>query len=81
MKRIKSKKTFVGVFLILAVLFLGVGYAAIANIALKISGTLGATADDKNFKVAFSDKAIVTSDSKITAEKTAILTLQLKLQD
>lgn len=75
----KSKKTFVGVFLILAVLFLGVGYAAIANITLKISGTLGATADDKNFKVAFSDKAIVTSDSKITAEKTDDLNATIKV--
>lgn len=79
MKRIKSKKTFVGVFLILAVLFLGVGYAAIVNITLKISGTLGATADDKNFEVAFSDKAIVTSDSKITAEKTDDLNVTIKV--
>lgn len=66
----KSRKTFVSVFLVLAVLFLGVGYAAISNITLKISGNLTATASDENFKVAFTDTKVVISDSKITGEKT-----------
>lgn len=49
----KKKKTFIGLALIIAVLVLGVGYAAISNITLTINGNLSAKANDANFKVLF----------------------------
>lgn len=49
----KKKKTFIGLALIIAVLVLGVGYAAISNITLTVNGNLAAKANDANFKVLF----------------------------
>ena len=48
----KKKRTFLGVALLIAVLVLGVGYAAITK-NLSISGTASATTNNENFKVKF----------------------------
>lgn len=56
-----KKKTFVGVALLVAVLMLGVGYAAIADVKLNVQGNVTATPSDANFKVEFTGIP-VTSD-------------------
>ena len=52
----KTKKI-VTVFVVVAILLVGVGYAAIANITLNISGSASANPDDANFSVKF-DKTV-----------------------
>ena len=53
MRRDKKKKGLVIVLLLIAVLILGVGYAAITNVTLHITGQATATSDDSNFDVNF----------------------------
>jgi len=48
-----GRKTFIFLSLIVAVLFLGVVYAAINNVTLNITGNVAATPDQGNFKVYF----------------------------
>lgn len=48
----KKKRGTLAILLILAILVLGIGYAA-TTATLKVNGTLGATADNANFKVYF----------------------------
>lgn len=48
----KQKKMVIGVILVV-ILLLAVGYAAVSNISLTISGTATAVADQDNFKVYF----------------------------
>lgn len=62
-EKMKRKNTYVGLVLLLAVLMLGIGYAAITNIDLKIGGSAKAVVSDENFKVAFTDKS--ASDENI----------------
>ena len=49
----KSPKTFLFLSIIVAVLVLGVAYAAISNVSLQVTGTAEAAPSDSNFKVAF----------------------------
>lgn len=51
----KKRKTFIAMALIIAVLVLGVGYAAITNVNLNINGTANITAN-ADFKVEFDTK-------------------------
>lgn len=72
-EKMKNKKTFVGMAIMIAVLMLGVGYAAISNVTLNISGTLSATPSDENFKVKFTgtpstDKTEVANSEAATVE-------------
>ncbi len=53
MRKDKQKKGLVIVLLLIAVLVLGVGYAAITNVTLNITGQASATSDDENFDVNF----------------------------
>ena len=72
----KKRNTYVGLILLVAVLMLGIGYAAISNITLNINGSAKATISDENFKVRFigtpevSDadiiSATITGDHKAT---------------
>lgn len=62
----KTKSTTI-LLLILAILALGIGYAA-ASRTLQINGTLGAKADDANFKVEFT---AATHDEPIYVSTTA----------
>ncbi|MBR3613573.1 MAG: leucine-rich repeat protein [Clostridia bacterium] len=52
---------------IVAVLLLGIGYAAIQNITLNISGTAAADPSQSNFKVMFSGTPTVSDDTYVTA--------------
>lgn len=62
----KKKNTYVGLVLLLAVLMLGIGYAAMSNITLNIGGGAGASVEDENFKVKFTGTP-QTSGDNITA--------------
>lgn len=63
----RRKKTYVGLVLLLAVLMLGIGYAAITNIDLLISGTAKAVVSDENFKVKFTGTPTVSDEDIVTA--------------
>ena len=52
----------------IAILLLGIGYAAIQNITLNISGTAAADPSQANFKVVFSGQPEVSDSSIVTAE-------------
>ena len=54
--------------LIIVVLLLGVGYAAIQNVTLNIAGTASADASQSNFKVMFTGTPVV-SDSNFAISK------------
>lgn len=49
----KNSKTVIGVVLLVAILLVAVGYAAIQNVALEIKGNAAATAKQENFTVEF----------------------------
>lgn len=68
----KNKKIFIVVALLIAVLLLGIGYAAISNITLTISGKATATPADANFVVRFAETPYpsVSDGTKVTAERT-----------
>lgn len=64
----KKKRTLVGVALLVAVLMLGVGYAAISNITLNINGNISASPSDDNFIVKLvKDPAPVVSDADLVS--------------
>ena len=85
----KNKKTFIGVIVLLAVLMLGIGYAALTNITLNINGSATGTPDGSNFLVDFSDDTskIVVDKSKananvvVVAEKTGELAAKLDVSN
>ena len=66
----KNKKLFVGIVLLVAILLLGIGYAAISAVPLSITGNLKATPDDENFKVYFTGTPSTVAGSKGTATGT-----------
>ena len=57
----KKKRTLTALAAVLAVLMLGVGYAAVANDILTINGTASATPSDNNFVVEFDRDTTVGS--------------------
>ena len=60
----KNKKTFIVLAVLIAVLMLGIGYAAVSNITLNIKGSATANPDDKNFVVQFdADTAVGVAKS------------------
>lgn len=70
----KKRKTFVGVALLVAVLMLGIGYAAISNIDLKITGSASATPSDSNFKVKFTGTPETDATNVSSASTNATVT-------
>lgn len=64
----KKRNTYVGLILLVAVLMLGIGYAALSNIPLQISGNATATLNDENFKVKFTGTPQVSDGDLVTAE-------------
>lgn len=60
----------IAAIVIVAILIIGVGYAAISNITLNITGTAAATPNDANFAVAFSGTPTVSDATKVTAAVT-----------
>lgn len=69
----KNKRTLVVVALIVAAVLLGIGYAAIANVTLNITGNVTASPDQSNFNVLFDAASTFTvSDAnKVTAGRTS----------
>lgn len=49
----KQSKTFLALAIVVAVLALGIAYAAITSVTLNVNGNVTATPDQGNFKIAF----------------------------
>ena len=63
----KNNSKIVVLSLVLALLTLGVGYAAIPPLTLNITGSAGAKADPTNFKVEFMGTPVSSDSKKVTA--------------
>ena len=63
----KNSTKVVGLVLLIAVLLVAIGYAAITTVSLNINGTANATAEQKNFSVIFSGTPEVSDPEKVTA--------------
>ena len=63
-----KKKTIIWVTLLLVVVVLGIGYAAISTIGLNINATGQATPNSENFTVEFSGEPSTEGKGSITAE-------------
>lgn len=63
----KKRNTFFGIGLLVALLVLGIGYAAISNITLNIGGTGKAGVSDSNFKVKFIGTPTVSDEDIVKA--------------
>ena len=61
------KRTFTIVGILVAVLMLGIGYAAITGTTLSITGTAAAGVDNSNFVVRFDQETPVTKNSFVSA--------------
>lgn len=67
----KKNKVIIGVILV-AILLMGIGYAALGNETLTINGTASATANQNNFQVYFTGANTVENpDAQVTATVTA----------
>lgn len=65
----KTSKIIIGA-LLAAILLLGIGYAAVQNITLNITGTAAADPSQSDFKVMFSGTPTVSDEAYITASVT-----------
>ena len=63
----KNKKLIVGAVFLAAVLVIGIGYAAINQVPLTISGTTNVETAQGNFKVSFTDTILVSDEDKVEA--------------
>lgn len=70
-----TTKTFSVIALLLAVISLAVGYAALSNINLKISGTAGVVANENNFKVHLADLASGSVEVSLDSSATGTITV------
>lgn len=66
----KSTKTIVGVVLLLAIVLVAVGYAAMTAVTLNINGTAQAEAKQSNFSVKFTGTPTTGGDGTTTASIT-----------
>lgn len=66
-----NKKKVIGIVVIVAILAIGIGYAAISTIPLKISGTAGATTKQENFVVRFEGTPTAEKGENVDATATA----------
>jgi len=73
----KQQRTFLLLSVIVAVLVLGVAYAAITSVTLNINGNVLASAEQGNFKVAFATNPTFdgtgTATVKVTSDTTATM--------
>ena len=67
----RNTKAIVGLVLIIAVLLVAIGYAAITAVTLNITGNANAAADKSNFVVRFTGTPTVSDSSKVTAKLNA----------
>lgn len=63
----KQKKTFITILLIVALLCLGIAYAAIADVDLTISGNVAATAAEGKIDVQFTNATVTSNPNNATA--------------
>ena len=63
----KNSKIVVGGILLIAVILVAIGYAAIKAVPLKISGDANATPNQVNFTVKFVGQPVVSDQNKVTA--------------
>ena len=68
----KNKKTFMGLAVLIAVLMLGIGYAAVSKIPLSISGSASSAANQDNFVVEFTAAAPKENNAFVVAEETKV---------
>lgn len=66
----KSPKTFLLLSIIVAVLVLGIAYAAISSVTLNVTGNVVAAPSDANFKVAFDRSSAPTTSGVGTINAT-----------
>lgn len=67
----KKQKKLVLIVILIAVLLMGIGYAALSNVTLTINGTASAVADNENFKVYFTGESTPSTTSNVTTTVTA----------
>ena len=65
-----KKKSFTGLLIILAVLFLGVGYAAITSRELTINGNVTVTPNENDFDVVFKGEPTITDGTSTATTAT-----------
>jgi len=70
----RAQRTFLLLSVVVAVLLMAVAYAAISNVTLNITGNVAATADQGNFKVAFTGTPSYTRASGTSSTATATMT-------
>lgn len=77
----KQKRTFLLLSVVVAVLVMAIGYAAVSNINLRVSGAAQATPDQGNFKIAFTGtpsitkKGNATCTAQLTGDTSAVLNI------
>lgn len=64
----RNTRAVVGLVLLIAVLLVAIGYAAITAVPLNINGSAQATPEQTNFTVKFSGTPTVSDSSKVVAE-------------
>ena len=64
----RNTRAVVGLVLLIAVLLVAIGYAAITAVPLNINGSAQATPEQTNFTVKFSETPTVSDSSKVVAE-------------
>lgn len=62
----KKRRTFIIIAMLIGVLLLGIGYAVISNVTLRIEGTAAASANAENFKVKFTGTPTKSDETKVT---------------
>lgn len=73
----KQKRTFITLLLVIALLCLGIAYAAMSGITLTVNGSASSKVTDDNFIVKFTGTPTVSNETnvnaKITDDKTATM--------
>ena len=69
-RKLSKNKKVIGIVLLVAIILIAIGYAAISTLQLNISGQAQATPQQSNFTVIFSGTPEVSDPSKVTAEIT-----------
>ena len=67
----RKRSLILSTFLLVAVLFLGLGYAALTN-TLNIGGTIGSTPDNNNLDVRFVNDTTLPAATKVSSDNIAV---------
>lgn len=68
------------IVILIAVLALGIGYAAMSGVTLNIEGAGTISVDDSNFVVHFQEPATVAGDGTVTATVTDLLNAEFTIE-